>query len=44
MISRADYDRAERDLQWLACLDMAGVDNWCGYDEAIRIMKGYGDD
>lgn len=42
-ISRAEYLRLERDSQWLACLEMAGVDNWAGIEEAMimftEIMK-----
>lgn len=26
-------------LMWLDALECAGVDNWDGYDEAIRIYK-----
>lgn len=26
-------------LMWLDALEVAGVDNWDGYDEALRIYK-----
>lgn len=29
----------EERLMWLDALEWAGVDNWGGYDEAIRIYK-----
>jgi hypothetical protein len=38
-ITKAEYDRLVKDSDWLACLDAAGVDNWQGIEEAIRIKK-----
>lgn len=29
----------EEDADWLSCLEQAGVDNWCGYDEARNIQR-----
>lgn len=32
-------DSNAEDSDWLSCLEQAGVDNWCGYDEAIGIQR-----
>ena len=32
-------DKADKDLEWLACLEAAGVDNWQGIEEAQRMFK-----
>jgi len=38
-ITKAEYERlCERD-EWLSCLEAAGVDNWEGMEEAIRIRR-----
>jgi hypothetical protein len=39
-ITKAEYEKLLKDQDWLACLEAAGVDNWQGYDEAIRIRDG----
>ena len=36
-ISKAEYDRLLKRENWLNCLEAAGVDNWCGYDEARQL-------
>ncbi len=33
------FDSLCRDEEKLAALEMAGVDNWEGYDEAMRILR-----
>lgn len=33
-ISLTDYERLSRDSAFLACLEVNGVDNWSGYDDA----------
>ena len=38
-IPKQEYDRLEKDSQWLACLEMAGVDNWDGIEEAMRMFR-----
>lgn len=38
-ITKQEYARLEKDAQWLACLEMAGVDNWYGIEEAMRLLK-----
>ena len=38
-VSKAEYERLLEDQFWLSCLESAGVDNWCGYDEAIKLFK-----
>jgi hypothetical protein len=37
-ITEAEYLRLRKDSLWLACLEMAGVDNWSGIDEAMRMF------
>jgi hypothetical protein len=38
-IKKVEYERLlERD-DWLSCLESAGVDNWQGMEEAIRIRN-----
>lgn len=34
-----ELDKKDKRLEWLDCLDAAGVDNWEGIEEAIRIRK-----
>lgn len=47
-ISKREYDSLLNDSMWVSALEQAGVDNWCGYDEAREIysemMEEYGDD
>jgi hypothetical protein len=31
-------------LEWLDCLESAGVDNWSGYDYAVELLNGEHDD
>jgi hypothetical protein len=38
-IKKTEYKRLEDREYWLQCLEEAGVDNWCGYDEAGRIYR-----
>jgi hypothetical protein len=38
-IPKAEYERLLRRDEWLDCLEAAGVDNWSGIEEAIRIRK-----
>lgn len=39
-ITKREYDRLLKDVDWLRCLEAAGVDNWEGYDEARAIQRG----
>ena len=39
-ISKYEYDRLCKDADWLSCLEAAGVDNWDGIEEAIKIRDG----
>ena len=32
-------DRLQKDVNFLRCLESAGVDNWSGYHYAYEIMK-----
>ena len=38
-ITKAEYDRLLKDSMWLGYLGAAGVDNWQGIDEAIRMRR-----
>ena len=38
-ISKKEYDELVNDSSFLFALQAAGVDNWEGYDEAIRIQN-----
>lgn len=38
-IPKSQYDRLVDAAEWLDCLNAAGVDNWEGIDEAIRIRN-----
>lgn len=38
-ITKQHYDRLVASSDWLECLEAAGVDNWQGYDEAVRIYN-----
>jgi hypothetical protein len=38
-VSQEEYDKMQKRLDWLDCLEAAGVDCWCGIEEAIRIKK-----
>lgn len=37
-ITKEEYDRLEKDSEWLSCLEAAGVDNWIGFDEAKDLL------
>lgn len=32
-----EYDRMVEQIDWLTCLEAAGVDNWSGYDYAVEL-------
>ena len=36
-ISKLEYERLKEREDWLQCLEAAGVDNWQGMEEAIKI-------
>jgi hypothetical protein len=38
-ISTSEYNKLRDDQNFLNCLRGAGVDNWCGYDEADSIHR-----
>lgn len=38
LILDEDLEKLEDDSYFLNCLDIAGVDNWDGYEEAQRMM------
>jgi hypothetical protein len=39
-ISKKEYEDLLDSQLWLDCLESAGVDNWGGYDEAIKEYRG----
>jgi hypothetical protein len=38
-ILRAEYDALVEQVEWLDCLNAAGVDNWEGYDYARELWR-----
>ncbi len=38
-ITKKEYDQLQKDSEWLSYLEAAGVDNWDGLDEAIRMRN-----
>jgi hypothetical protein len=38
-ITKEEYEQLIEDSEFLACLEMMGVDNWCGYSEAVESYK-----
>lgn len=38
-ITKKEYDSLVEDSNFLLALQSAGVDNWCGYDEARQILS-----
>lgn len=38
-ITKREYDQLQKESHWLGCLEQAGVDNWCGFDEAREIYR-----
>lgn len=43
-VPEAEYNEMVKSLSWLACLEAAGVDNWVGIEEAIRIKRELDED
>jgi len=37
-ITRKAYDELQESAMWETALDAAGVDNWCGYENAQEIF------
>lgn len=44
VISKDEYDSMARDVDWLVCLQAAGVDNWSGIEYAIQLRGGDDDE
>lgn len=38
-ILKTEYDIMIDEIHWLRCLEVAGVDNWSGFDRAIDILE-----
>ncbi len=36
---KSEYEDMRMSLDWLACLENAGVDNWSGYEYALELRK-----
>jgi hypothetical protein len=44
-LSKESYERMKKDVDWLVCLESAGVDNWDGCEYAAEEMTAiYGED
>ena len=39
-ITKEEYDTLCRDSEFLNALELCGVDNWDGYEEAQEMMRG----
>lgn len=37
-ITKAEYERLRSDSELLGCLEACGVDNWCGWDDAMEMF------
>ncbi len=40
VLSSDEYHSLKEDADFLYCLEVAGVDNWEGYDTAVRLSDG----
>ena len=38
-IEQEEYEQLLEDSQWLNCLEMAGVDNWEGFEHAQEFLN-----
>lgn len=38
-ITKAEYERMQEQAAWVDALEMAGVDNWEGYDYARELYQ-----
>lgn len=43
-ILRDEYERLVEREEFLSALEAAGVDNWCGFDEAHSIMREWAEE
>ncbi len=34
------WEKLTKEVDWLMCLEAAGVDNWEGYDQARALQRG----
>jgi hypothetical protein len=37
-IPESEYQRLLNDSEMLGCLEACGVDNWCGWDDAMELF------
>lgn len=40
IMTKVEYDSLVDDMNWLMCLEAAGVDNWEGHEVAVRMRDG----
>lgn len=38
-IPKGEYESLLSSSEFLSCLEACGVDNWCGYGDAIEMME-----
>lgn len=38
-ISKSEYESLKEDSEKLNALECLGVDNWCGYDDAMNYLR-----
>lgn len=38
-VSKEEWDEIQSQLEWLQCLEAAGVDNWEGFDYACEMYS-----
>ena len=43
-ITKKEYDQLKDDQLKLECLEGVGVDNWCGWDDAMSFYREQKDD
>jgi len=39
-VEKKQFDDMSAEIDWLMCLEAAGVDNWEGYEVAVRLRDG----
>ena len=44
VITKKEYESLLEDADKLACLESCGVDNWCGWDDAMEMFHEIGEE
>ena len=39
-VPKKEFDSMTAEIDWLMCLEAAGVDNWEGYEIAVQLRDG----